>query len=107
MKRNQLGSKKAEDLVYIHTNLRLLSRKDDGYNKGSTKFWDVAPECANLDATLQDVTVMTDDDVDNIIERASSTTRTMFGSNELASVAFAAEGDDENVDFFENPYDSD
>ena len=50
---------------------------------------------------------MTDDDVDNIIERASSTTRTMFGSNELASVAFAAEGDDENVDFFENPYDSD
>jgi hypothetical protein len=105
VKRNRLGSKKAEDLVYIHTNLRLLSRKDDGYNEGSTKLWDVAPECANLDATLQDLTVMTDDDVDNIIARASSTSGTMFGSNQLASVA--AEGDDENVDFFENPYDSD
>ncbi len=47
---------------------------------------------------------MIDDDVDNIKARASSTIGTMFGSNELASVA--AEGDDENVDFFENPYDS-
>ena len=46
---------------------------------------------------------MTDDDVDNIIARASSTIGTMHGSNEFASVA--AGGDDENVDFFENPYD--
>ena len=102
-----MGSKKAEDVVYIHTDLHLLSRKDDAYNKGSTKFWDVAIECANLDATLQDLTVMIDDDVDNIIACASSTIGTMFGSNELASVALAAEGDDENVDFLENPYDSD
>ena len=100
-----MGSKKAEDLVYIHTNLRLLSHKEDGYKEGSTKLWDVAPKSANLDATLQDLTVMTGDDVDNIIAHASSTTGTMFGSNELASLA--AEGDDENVDFFENPYDSD
>ena len=43
------------------------------YKKGSTKLWDVAPESTDLDATLQDLTVMTDDDVDNIIECASST----------------------------------
>ena len=84
--------------------MRLLSRKEDGYKEGSTKLWDVAPESADLDATLQDLTLITDDDVDNIIARASSTIGTMHGSNEFASVAAA--GDDENVDFFENPYDS-
>ena len=104
VKCNRLGSKKAKDLVYIHTNLHLLSRKEDGYKEGSTKLWDVAPKSANLDATLQDLTVMTGDDVDNIIACASSTIRTMHGSNELASVA--AGGDDENVDFFQIPYDS-
>ena len=65
--------------------------------------WDVAPEHANLDATLQDLTMMMDDDVDNIIARASSRIGTMHGWNEFASVA--ATGDDENVDFFENTYD--
>ena len=48
--------------------------------------------------------MITDDDVDSIMARTSSTSGTMFGSNELVSLA--AEGDDENVDFFENPYDS-
>ena len=81
-----------------------MSRKEDGYKEGSTKLWDVAPECANLDATFQDLTVTTNDDVDNIMVGASSTIRTMHGSNELASVA--AGGDDENVDFFQIPYDS-
>ena len=105
MKRNRLGSKKVEDLVYIHTNLCLLSHTEHEYKEGSTKLWHVAPKCANLDSTLQDLIEVTDDEVDNIIAHASSTIGTMFDSNELASVA--AKGDDEKVDFFENPYDSD
>ena len=104
VKRNRLGSKKVEDLVYIHTNLCLLSCKEDRYKEGSTKLWDATHESVDLDATLQDLIVMKDDDVDNIIACASSTIGTMHGSNEFASVA--AGGDDENVDFFENPYDS-
>ena len=37
MKINKLGSKKAENLVYIHSTLRLISRKDPGYKEGPFK----------------------------------------------------------------------
>eukprot|EP00253_Pinus_taeda_P035891 PITA_35891 len=40
VKRNRLGSKKAENLVYIHNTLRLISRKDLGYKEGPFKRWD-------------------------------------------------------------------
>ena len=40
MKRNRLGSKKAENLVYIHSTLRLISRKDPRYKEGPFKRWD-------------------------------------------------------------------
>ena len=40
MKRNRLGSKKAENLVYIHSTLRLIARKDPGYKEGPFKRWD-------------------------------------------------------------------
>lgn len=41
MKRNRLNPKRAEDLVFVHTNLWLLSRKSKNYNEGETKMWDV------------------------------------------------------------------
>ena len=34
--------KHAEDLVFIHSNLRLLSRKTPQYMQGETKMWDIA-----------------------------------------------------------------
>ncbi|XP_059064129.1 uncharacterized protein LOC131856379 [Cryptomeria japonica] len=40
MKRNRLGSKKAEDLVYVHSNLLLLSRASTDYKSGPHKMWD-------------------------------------------------------------------
>ncbi|GAU32553.1 hypothetical protein TSUD_218110 [Trifolium subterraneum] len=41
MKRNKLNPKRAEDLVFIHTNLRLLSRNNKTYKEGPTKMWDI------------------------------------------------------------------
>ncbi|KAJ7970782.1 Dimer_Tnp_hAT domain-containing protein [Quillaja saponaria] len=41
MRRNKITPQRAEDLVYVHTNLRLLSRKNESYNKGETKMWDI------------------------------------------------------------------
>nr|KYP56762.1 hypothetical protein KK1_003009 [Cajanus cajan] len=41
LKRNKLNPKRAEDLVYVHTNLRLLSRKSEEYMQGSTRMWDI------------------------------------------------------------------
>ena len=40
-KRNKLISQRYEDLVYIHSNLRLLSRKKENYTKGASKYWDI------------------------------------------------------------------
>ncbi|AES98772.1 hypothetical protein MTR_5g072600 [Medicago truncatula] len=37
-----MDPKRVEDLVYVHTNLRLLSRKEDGYKKGQSRMWDIS-----------------------------------------------------------------
>lgn len=36
-----MDPKRAEDLVFVHSNLRLLSRKEEGYKKGETRLWDI------------------------------------------------------------------
>lgn len=41
LKRNKLTPKRAEDLVFIHNNLRLLSRNTEQYEDEKTKMWDV------------------------------------------------------------------
>ena len=41
MKRNKLTPQRAEDLVYIHNNIQLLSRRSLNYNEGEYKMWDV------------------------------------------------------------------
>ena len=41
MKRNKLTPQRVEDLVYIHNNLRLLSRRYPNYNEGESKMWDI------------------------------------------------------------------
>ncbi|XP_049936819.1 uncharacterized protein LOC126410608 [Nymphaea colorata] len=49
IKRNKLTSKRAEDLVYVHCNLRLLSRTSNDYSSGSSKYWDVNPEDVDVE----------------------------------------------------------
>ncbi|XP_058761845.1 uncharacterized protein LOC131635251 [Vicia villosa] len=85
LKRNKLNPKSVEDLVYVHTKLRLLGRKCEEYKKGSTKMWDiggdawesfdgvVTPEVASLslDDPNLEATLFTDngeggDDIDTI-----------------------------------------
>ena len=52
VKRNKLGSEKAEDLVYVHSNLCLVSRKGEEYISGPYKDWDVDAENPDLDISL-------------------------------------------------------
>ena len=52
VKPNRLGSQKAEDLVYVHSNLRLASRRDPEYSSGPSREWDVDPESVDLDISL-------------------------------------------------------
>ncbi|XP_020251893.1 uncharacterized protein LOC109829166 [Asparagus officinalis] len=41
LKRNKLTPARAEDLVYVHTNLRLLSRSSAEYMEGESRMWDI------------------------------------------------------------------
>lgn len=40
VKRNRLGTQKAQDLVFVHSNLRLLSRQQLEYQRGPSRMWD-------------------------------------------------------------------
>ncbi|GAV81015.1 DUF659 domain-containing protein/Dimer_Tnp_hAT domain-containing protein [Cephalotus follicularis] len=55
MKRNKMTPKRAEDLVYIHSNLRLLSRKSPQYAQGETKMWDIGGDAFD---SLEDIGVL-------------------------------------------------
>ncbi|KEH42489.1 hypothetical protein MTR_1g069660 [Medicago truncatula] len=37
-----MDPKRVEYLVYVDTNLRLLSRKEDEYKKGQSRMWDIS-----------------------------------------------------------------
>eukprot|EP00253_Pinus_taeda_P004206 PITA_04206 len=52
VKRNKLGSQKAEDLVYVLSNLRLASRRGPEYNSGPIKEWDVDAENPDFDLSF-------------------------------------------------------
>ncbi|KAH7652267.1 Ribonuclease H-like protein [Dioscorea alata] len=41
LKRNKMNPQRAEDLVFAHTNLRLLSRSSPQYNEVLSKNWDI------------------------------------------------------------------
>ncbi|XP_020267247.1 uncharacterized protein LOC109842776 [Asparagus officinalis] len=41
LKRNKMTPERAEDLVYVHSNLRLLSRSSQEYKEGESKLWDI------------------------------------------------------------------
>ncbi|XP_030933900.1 uncharacterized protein LOC115959595 [Quercus lobata] len=47
LKRNKMAHACAEDLVYVHSNLRLLSRRNEEYIHTATKMWDIAGDSWN------------------------------------------------------------
>ena len=47
MRRNRITPKRAEDLVFVHSNLRLFSRRREEYTKGNSKKWDIGGDTWN------------------------------------------------------------
>ena len=43
LKKSRLEQSRAETMVYVHTNLRLIYTKREVWVKGKTKMWDVFP----------------------------------------------------------------
>ena len=46
MRRNRITPKRVEDLVFVHSNLRLLSRREE-HTKGNSKKWDIGGDTWN------------------------------------------------------------
>ncbi|KAL3731259.1 hypothetical protein ACJRO7_028178 [Eucalyptus globulus] len=55
VRRNKMTPKCAEDLVFIHSNLRLLLRKSPQYAEGETKMWDIGEDAFD---SFEDVGVL-------------------------------------------------
>lgn len=76
LKRNKMTPHRAEDLVFVHSNLRLLSRNSPQYHNDETKMWDIGGddfgalddcgilEVANLSLDEPDLEVVFFNDVD-------------------------------------------
>ena len=47
LKRNKMAPAHAEDLVYVHSNLQLLSRHHEEYVNAAIKMWDIARDSWN------------------------------------------------------------
>ena len=45
----RLNPARAEDLVFTHQNLRLLSRKAEEYNRGPSAMWDIGADTFESD----------------------------------------------------------
>ena len=53
MKKSRLEQSRAEAMVYVHTNLRLIYRKRQEWLKGRTKMWDVFLDDMGLDNNIE------------------------------------------------------
>ncbi|XP_026415888.1 uncharacterized protein LOC113311263 [Papaver somniferum] len=48
VKRNKITPQRGEDLVFVHTNLRLLSRRSPEYLLGDTRMWDIGGDSFDI-----------------------------------------------------------
>ncbi|KAJ9176969.1 hypothetical protein P3X46_012227 [Hevea brasiliensis] len=63
VKRIKLIAQRFKNLIFVHSNLRLLSRKEDDYTKGALKYWDIGGDhFAVEEDDLLDVAYLSIDD---------------------------------------------
>lgn len=96
MKCNWLASRKAVDLVHTHSNLCLLTRKNDEYKEGAAKLWNVEPEHTDLDLSIN---------AQSLTMEESSSQHTFSTSNSGAQSSNVNVNDSLDID--DDPYGSD
>ena len=79
IRHNEMTPQRAKDLVFVHSKLRYLSRRNPCYMKGETKLWDIAGdsfdsfedvgilEVANLSLDELDLETMVFTDVSEVV----------------------------------------
>lgn len=50
-----MATSRAEYLVFVHYNLRLLSRRKEKYTNGPSKYWDLGRDHFNIDESINDL----------------------------------------------------
>ncbi|XP_057831543.1 uncharacterized protein LOC131042228 [Cryptomeria japonica] len=103
VKRNRLAASKAEELVYVHSNLRLLTHKQNEYKDGSTKFWDVDPERTDLDFSAATQSLLSGES-DSQCAASASGSEAACGSSTLPTSSNV--NDDVDLDLPSDPYDA-
>ena len=91
---------RVEDLVYVHSNLRLLSRRNKEYVNTTTKMWDIAGDSWNESdihggtEILENATLTLDEPILEamVIENVSTSVTT--SESEVRSEAINLEDDD-------------
>ena len=96
VKRNRLGSQNVEDLVYVHSNLCLVSRKGEEYTSGPHKEWDADAENPDLELSLVALDIANDASGSGI---ASSSHRGS-SSVEHASCSIFYDEDEDRYDMY-------
>ena len=91
----------AEDLVYVHSNLRLLSRRNVEYINTATKMWDIAGDSWNEDeihggdGILENATLILDEPELKAMVIGNANTSATTSESEVRSEAIDL--DDEEV----------
>ena len=89
---------RVEDLVYVHSNLRLLSRRNEEYVNITTKTWDIAGDSWNESdihegaGILENAALTLDEPKAMVIENANTTATT--SESEVRGEAIDLEDDD-------------
>jgi hypothetical protein len=94
VKHNRFGSRNAEDLVHVHSNLRRVSRKGEEYTSGPHKEWDVDAENPDLELSLAAFDIVDDASGSGI---ASSSHRGSSSAEHASCSIF----DDEDEDWYD------
>jgi hypothetical protein len=96
LRRNKMTPARAQDLVCVHSNLRLLLRSNEEYIKGPTKMWDIAGdswEDPYGGVGMLEIASLTLDEPELEEEIMGATSETV-GSNAPADSESVGDGDD-------------
>uniref|UniRef100_A0A2N9FGM0 Reverse transcriptase Ty1/copia-type domain-containing protein n=1 Tax=Fagus sylvatica TaxID=28930 RepID=A0A2N9FGM0_FAGSY len=100
LRRNKMTPARAQDLVFVHSNLRLLSRSNEEYIKGPTKMWDIAGdswEDPYGGAGMLEIASLTLDEPELEEEVMGATSETIGSSAPADSGSVGDEDDKEDV----------
>ena len=87
-----------EDLVFMHSNLCLVSRRGEEYATGPHKEWDVDVECSDLELSLASLDI--GDDATTTASGIASSTHPGSSSAEHASCSIFNDEDDDRYDMY-------